>query len=93
MNPQVFSLFLIAAFAIGLSFAGSRGHSMPLPVILTLVIVGPRVVLAPTILRVVAGFGDRLPQITEDEQVTCWILGGVMTMVAIVASIIPKKKN
>lgn len=92
MSPQIISLSLIAAFGMGLAFAAWRGHSMPVSVILTLIIVGSVVVLAPTMMRFVSSFLGGSFRVTEDEQITCWILGGVMTMVAIIAAIVPKRR-
>ncbi len=91
MSPQAVSLILIGCFAVGLGVAAYRGHSMPTSVMLALVIVGPIVVLAPTAFSVFLQFTGQRPQITDDERITCWILGGVMTMVGIVASIIPRR--
>ncbi|MGE4181442.1 MAG: hypothetical protein AB7J34_16580 [Limisphaerales bacterium] len=66
---------------------------MPVGVIITLIISGSTVVLAPTLLRFATTlFGGEF-RVSQDEQITCWILGGVMTMVAIIAALMPRRDS
>ena len=66
---------------------------MPVPVIVTLISAGSFIVLAPTLLRFLSRLLKLQFSIEPDEQITCWILGGVMTMVAIIASVVPTRKS
>lgn len=94
MSPAVVvSLGLIAVFGLGLLIAAWFGHAMPTPVILSLVILGPAVVVAPTLFSFLVQVVGRQPQFTEDERITCWILGGVMTMIGIVAASVPVRRR
>ena len=93
MNPQIAAFGLIGVFALGLLAAGYFGHRVPVPVILVMIIVGALVVVAPTAFSFLVQITGNRPQFTEDERITCWILGGVMAMVGIVAAMVPVRQK
>ncbi|MCC6232139.1 MAG: hypothetical protein IT580_05815 [Verrucomicrobiales bacterium] len=88
MNPQIFSLALITCCGLGLVFAARRGHAMPISVCLVLVILGSLIAMAPTAFSFVLQVNGRQPQFSQDEIITCWVLGGTMTVVGAVASVV-----
>ena len=65
---------------------------MPLALMLVLVVMGTMVVLAPTAFSFLLQLAGRQPRISEDEQITCWILGGVMVLVGMFAGIVPARR-
>ena len=93
MNPQVAAFGLIGVFALGLLAAGYAGHRVPLPVILVMIVVGAAVVVAPTFFSLIVQLMGNRPQFTDDERITCWILGGVMAMVGIIGAIVPVRQK
>lgn len=93
MNPQIVSLCIIGVLSLALLLAAYLGHRVPQLVIVTLIVVGACVVLAPTAFSFALQIFSKRPEFTEDERITCWILGGVMTMVGIVAAIVPVRRR
>ena len=86
MNPQFFALALTLCIGAGLVIAASKGRAMPLSACVTLIITGSLLVVAPTAFSFALQFAGRTPHFTEDERITCWVLGGTMTLVGIIAS-------
>jgi hypothetical protein len=92
MNPQVFGLVLIACLGLYLVVAASRGCTMPVSVCLALIIIGAVMALAPVTFSFFLQLAGRQPQFTDDERITCWVLGGALAMTGLVGSVLSRRK-
>ena len=86
MNPQFFGLALTLCIGVGLGVAAYKGRAMPLSACVTLIITGSLLAMAPTAFSFALQLAGRIPRFTEDERITCWVMGGTMTLVGIIAS-------
>ena len=93
MTGIIIPLVLIACFVVALAKAASNGYTIPVKVCLALIVVGALVLLAPTGFSFLLQLFGREPRISHDGQTTCRILGGIMAMVGIIASIFSTRSS
>jgi len=80
-------LVLVPCVIGGMALAAARGHSMPMGICITLIILGALVVLAPTVFSFLLRLFGRDGGIEADHS----MLGGMMVFVGIVGAIFSRR--
>ena len=93
MSRMMMSVIFLVCVIGGLAFAAKRGLRLPLAVCLVLIILGGLLVLAPATFSFLLQALGRATRISENEQIPCWILGGIMVLVGIVGALFSKRSS
>lgn len=91
MIKIIMLLVLIGGLVGGLALAASRGYTIPIAVCLALIVGGIVLILAPTAFSFLLQLAGRVPKITEDEKIAGWIIGSVMILIGVTASLFSRK--
>ena len=90
-NPMELVILLIIALPFVMVKAARRGHAMPAAVCLMLIIIGAIMMLTPSGMSFLLQMAGRTPRISQDEQIVCWVVGGVLCFVGVMGSFLAKR--
>lgn len=92
-NPLELVILLVIAIPIAMGIAARRGHRMSVAVCLALIIIGAIMLLAPIGMSFILQMLGRTPRFSQDEQITCWVVGGIFCFLGVIGSFLAKRST
>ena len=86
MGVVMLGVLLIVVIVAGVSAAARGGHVMPMAVCLASIVIGSLLVATPALASFLLKLLAREGRLGENECVPCWILGGILALVGLVAA-------